>query len=325
MKQGRSKKKRFLWITDPWDTLDHPHDTTLRLAQEALAQGHESWWTAANTLHLEEGNVRAHIQQLFEIPFAPQADDVRMGETLVSHAVDEFDSVHYRVDPPVDLTYLHNLHILSFARTEVINPPFALFVTNEKLEALTLGKDGEFAPPTLVASGLEDLQEFGDRHGKTILKPLNQAQSKGISVLDWSNPGDSDSARSALASLTDDFTQPVLLQKFLKGVQDKGELRLWFLDGKLLASARKVPKMGEAIINMDRGSTLVEGKPQGKELELVKVIGKRLKDLKVRLAAVDLIDGLVTDFNITSPGLLIQMEKLAGENLAQKIIRALAV
>jgi hypothetical protein len=43
----------------------------------------------------------------------------------------------------------------------------------------------------------------------------------------------------------------------------------------------------------------------------------------VRLGAVDLIDGWVTDCNVTSPGLLPQMESVLGRNLARPIVEAL--
>ena len=34
------KNLRILWVTDPWDTLDHSNDTTLRIAQDRL-----TYWT----------------------------------------------------------------------------------------------------------------------------------------------------------------------------------------------------------------------------------------------------------------------------------------
>jgi hypothetical protein len=41
------------------------------------------------------------------------------------------------------------------------------------------------------------------------------------------------------------------------------------------------------------------------------------------MAAIDLIADQVTDFNFTSPGLLVQMESLLGRNLAQPIVKSL--
>ena len=58
--------------------------------------------------------------------------------------------------------------------------------------------------------------------------------------------------------------------------------------------------------------------------QIAKQIGAHLKQQEIRLAAVDVIAGWVTDFNFTSPGLLPAMEVLEGKNLAREVIRALA-
>ncbi len=60
-----------------------------------------------------------------------------------------------------------------------------------------------------------------------------------------------------------------------------------------------------------------------KEKNAARRIGLHLKKRKIRLAAVDLIDGLITDFNFTSPGLVTQIESATGVPLARKIIQAL--
>jgi hypothetical protein len=48
-----------------------------------------------------------------------------------------------------------------------------------------------------------------------------------------------------------------------------------------------------------------------------------LRKHRIRLAAVDWIAGKITDFNITSPGLIVAMEKLLQRDLASQIVRRL--
>jgi glutathione synthase/RimK-type ligase-like ATP-grasp enzyme len=88
----------------------------------------------------------------------------------------------------------------------------------------------------------------------------------------------------------------------------------------LIAAVKKVPKTGETIIDMDRGGTLARAKLGAREREAVRAIAKLLKKRKILFAAVDVIDGKITDFNHTSPGLLVPMEELLGENLAKKAL-----
>ena len=123
--------------------------------------------------------------------------------------------------------------------------------------------------------------------------------------------------------MTGKFTQPILLQKYQPEIS-RGEVRLWFLDGMLLAQARKLPLPHDFRVNIDRGSRLVATLLTAREKKVAAKLARHLRSRGIRLAAVDLIGGLVTDFNFTSPGLLVQMEQITGKNLAGQIIQSLA-
>jgi hypothetical protein len=51
-------KWRVLWVTDPWDTLDHPRDTPLRLAEECLALGVECHWCDFQSIRWDNAGIR---------------------------------------------------------------------------------------------------------------------------------------------------------------------------------------------------------------------------------------------------------------------------
>ncbi|MCM2278707.1 MAG: hypothetical protein NDJ89_11590 [Oligoflexia bacterium] len=314
---ARARKPfRFLWITDPWNTLDHERDTTLRLAGEALLLGHECYWCDIHGIRWENGAVLVSARRMRA---TATSLDVATEQPL-SH----FDSLQYRTDPPVDLGYLQPLQLLlagsEARRLPLTNPAEVLMTANEKLEAAFLG---ELMPPGIASSQWEPLALFGAREGLTVLKPLHLAQSRGVELLDWRDEPSRARARAALEKATEGFSRPVLLQRFLKGIED-GETRLWFLDGNLLAQVRKLPLPGDFRVNIDRGSRLVARPLRPAERKIASVIGRHLKRRGIRLAAVDLIEGYVTDFNFTSPGLLLQMERALDLNLARPIIEALA-
>jgi glutathione synthase len=325
------KKKTFLWITDPWSTLDHPKDTTLRLAEEALALGFENHWADVKTLRLEDGRVVLDVRQI-EGVFPGRGEKAFRLAAPVARRPSEFGSIHYRVDPPVDLAYLHPLQLLAHdvrsrsklglgrPKSEIVNPALALFRFNEKFEAARLK---ELMPPSLVASQWEALERFGRAQGQTVLKPLHEAQSKGVELLIWDSPAGVERAETMLRATSAQFSTPVLLQRYLPGIQ-QGEQRLWFVDGRLLGCVRKLPKTGDFRVNLDQGSRVVATELSRPEARAARKIGEHLRRTKIRLAAVDLIEGYITDFNFTSPGLIPQMEFVLGVNLARDIILALA-
>lgn len=322
-------KSRLLWITDPWDTLDHANDTTLRIAQAALAQGIDCFWCDVKTLRWDQTRVVADISRIVSIGDARGPEDFELTPPQPEDPA-VYERLLYRTDPPVDLAYLHPLQLLQLAvelkraqgpcAAEIVSPADLLFSANEKLDGAHLPS---LMPATLAASRWDNLEAFGRAEGLTILKPLFEAQSKGVALLDWRTSEGIDHARTIIQKSTDDFQRPVLLQRYLEKIK-QGEQRLWFLNGKLIGQARKVPKSGESIINMDLGGSVVPTQLTDGEKAAALMIGDYLRERKVRMAAVDLIDGLVTDFNFTSPGLIIHLEKAMGLDLATPIAASLA-
>jgi glutathione synthase len=202
---------------------------------------------------------------------------------------------------------------------EVVNPLEVLLSLNEKMEAAALG---DLMPPSRISSQWDLLYEFGKAQGRTVLKPLHEAQSHGIELLDWRTPDSIEDAKMKLSLSTQRFQTPVILQTYLEGIAE-GETRLWFIDGKLLATVKKFPVTGDFRVNIDRGSQLSQTTLSRSDRTQALKIAKHLKNRKIRLAAVDLIEGYVTDFNLTSPGLIPLMEATLGENLAKPIVQAL--
>ncbi len=310
---------RFLWITDPWETLDHARDTTLRLAQEASFLGHASDWCDVKDIRMENGRVFLDACRMqVDSRGAVQLSRPRQKDP------NTFDSIHYRVDPPVDLAYLHPLQLLTLgvrARSKIVNPPEILALANEKIENSAHFSD--CVPPGLVSSSEERLFRFGKKQKIAVLKPLHYAQSKGVELLRFSSSNEVARSRRLLMKATDGFKRPCLLQRYLKEIAS-GETRLWFVDGRLLASIKKFPKSGDFRVNIDQGSSVIPASLSSRDKQVARKIGAHLRKCGIRLAAVDLIGGFITDFNVTSPGLIVQMEQVLGRNLARPIISALA-
>ncbi|MEN9722231.1 MAG: Glutathione synthetase [Pseudomonadota bacterium] len=313
------KAQSWLFVTDPWNTLDHANDTTLRLIEASVLQGIACFWCDVRSVRFADGEawVDAHAFTSGGIARARKQGSLPKG-TSKKLQVRRFHQIHYRVDPPVDLAYIHPLQLLAqSARERLVNPVESLLLFSEKTWAAEIP---ERFPETLVSAQEAPLLGFLRRKKQVVLKPLNQAQSKGVIKLSSSQPSH---ALEHLQAATDQFCRPIVLQEFLPEVAKKGETRLWFVDGRLIAAAQKVPAAGEFIINMDQGGFLEPRTLDATERQAARQIGALLKKNRIRLAAVDWISGKITDFNITSPGLIVAMEKTLEQDLATKIVRSL--
>jgi len=320
---------RLLWLTDPWEWLDHPRDTTLRVIEEAVSLGVECTWADVRSLAWSPAGTSVDARRVSRVSPGREADAFEL-EPVRAARPSDFDQIQYRMDPPVDLSYLHPLLLVASdlelrarqdgsCHTEVVNPLAVLLGCNEKLSTAFCP---ELAPPSLASAQWERLREFGEREGQTVAKPLHQCQSKGVELLGWRTTSEIERSHELLQTLSDGFHRPVLLQRFLPEVH-QGETRLWLVDGTLLAHARKIPAEGTFRIDMDRGGSLCSHELTERERTAVPAIEAALRQRRIRLAAVDLIDGWVTDFNLTSPGLLPAMEVVLGRNLARPTVETL--
>lgn len=315
---------KTLWIADPWKTLDHARDTTLRLVEEAARLGVSSWLCDASGLRLDRGHVRVRCRSVESVPNGraePGWGFGRCDDLSIAH----FDMVHYRVDPPVDRRYWEPLQLLRVAEesgygTRIVNPLAILTLVSEKLGPAQLVGH---LPPTLAASAWSDLATFGAAERVTVLKPLGDAQSRSVHLLKWTSPDEVENARCLLERATGGFSHPVVLQRFLEDVLTEGEKRLWYAEGALVAYVRKRPAPGTFVVDMDRGATCEPCELTRTETRLASAIGRSLRAASVSLAAVDIIGTFVTDANVTSPGLIPAMEEVLDRNVARPVIEQL--
>jgi glutathione synthetase len=311
---------RSLWITSPWSSLDHPRDTTLRLMTEAQELGWDNLWCDPSTICISEGRLSIGAAPLVQV-IDRSIDGFVFGENR-AHTLTCLDNVMVRMDPPIDIGYLQTLQVLELGRslesrksTVFTNPLEALMASNSKLEPLRI-RGAE--PPTLVARDWDCLKEFGVLHQRTIVKPLNSCNCDGIQRLDWSTSSGVEHARYVIQLLSNRFAVAVLLQKDLTPSQ-ADEVRLWMLDGDVLAAATKTFKGDFRKMSGLRAATL-----ETSHVKTIAVLRQHLRARRIRLAAVDIIGPAIIDVNFASPGLLVELEELIDTNLARDVIQALA-
>lgn len=314
------QKLKLLWVTDPWTTLDHLQDTTLRLATEAMNLGIESYWSGSDFI------LDASPSRIYAYPIEPNFIqklnplDLR---TRVELDVSKFHHLHYRIDPPVDFNYISLLKKLKergFTEAQILNPPTLISTQSEKVPPPQLQ---DLTPLLKVIQNPEDAMDafkMFQGHRELVSKPLNLAQSIGVKK--WPNPTQWNEFEIQVRQDTQDYQTPILLEEYLPGVME-GEVRMWFAGGEFIAALKKFPKSGDFRVLMDEGSRTSAYQLGSEEMLSAKKVGETLKSQGVALAAIDFISGKISDYNITSPGLLIQLEKLHGQNFAKEVLTRL--
>jgi len=232
--------------------------------------------------------------------------------------LDHFQAVWMRKDPPVDEAYLYATHLLDLAErrgVRVINRPAALRAWNEKLGSLRFSHR---MAPTLVSSRVNELQAFTAEHGEVVLKPLGGRAGQGVVFAAAGTPG----LRALLELVTQMEALPVMVQAFLPGVK-AGDKRILLVDGEPLGAVNRVPTGGEFRSNLAVGGAPEAAALSEAEREICAELAPVLRAEGLFFVGIDVIDGRLSEINVTSPTGVREVERLGGIPLADLTIARL--
>ena len=232
--------------------------------------------------------------------------------------LNELDILHMRLDPPFDTRYLRVLWMLiawqKQAGVKVVNDPKGIALHNEKLAAyerkkslasfVGASKSGflDFVA-SLKKKGVEDL----------ILKPLDLFQGYGVEKV----------------SITDDLEKiferkvkecggAVVVQPFDPSVTS-GEIRSIYYKGKELGTILKVPPKGQFLANIAQGASFDRYELSSDLKKECEAICRDLAADGIDWIAFDILGNNISEVNVTCPGLLVEVSKAMGKNLALEI------
>ncbi|MEM7059155.1 MAG: glutathione synthase [Pseudomonadota bacterium] len=299
---------------DPIGSIDIEADSTFRLALEASARDHELFYYHVDDLVWRQGAVQATGHDLSVQ--AVQGDHFTLGERRTVD-LSGWDVVLLRQDPPFDMSYITNTHLLQMIhpQTLVVNDPFWVRNCPEKILVLEFL---DLMPPTMVARSLDAIKSFREEQGDIIVKPLYGNGGAGVFKLPVTD--------SNLASLHEMFTainrEPLMIQKFLPDVS-AGDKRVILIDGDVVGAINRVPQPGETRSNMHVGGTPVKTDLTDRDIEICERLKPVLKERGLIFTGIDVIGGNLTEINVTSPTGIQELERFDGVNVAALIWEAI--
>ena len=295
---------------DPVERINIAGDSTFALMLEAQARGHELSWYTPETLSMRDGRIIASAQSLTVQDVV--GDHCKLGETSVVDLAD-VDVVLLRQDPPFDLAYVTTTHLLEriHPKTLVVNDPFSVRNAPEKLFVM---KFPHLMPPTLITRDREQIDAFRAEHGDVVMKPLYG--NGGAAVFKVSREDPNFGSLFDLFSVT--FREPWVVQRFLPQVTE-GDKRIILVDGEAAGAVNRVPAANDIRSNMVRGGAARPTDLTRREHEICETIGPDLKRMGLIFVGIDVIDGNLTEINVTSPTGLRAIKRLGGPDIAASI------
>jgi glutathione synthase len=305
---------RFVFIMDPIASVDIDKDSTFAMMLESALRGHRLYY--AEPRHLEQAQdvpwVAARPIQVRRV----RGDHFTLGPVERLN-LSEVDAIFPRKDPPFDVEYLVQTWVLDRVdrrRVVFVNDPQGVRDSNEKLFALHFPK---LCPKTLIARDQERLASFVDEVGDVVIKPLIGAGGSGVLRL---VRGDKNT-RSAIEILTNAGQHTILAQAYLPKVVE-GDRRVILIEGQAVGVINRRPRSDDLRSNMHVGGTAERSPLTDRDREIAAAIGPELVRRGLIFVGIDVIDGWLTEINVTSPTGIQEIDRFDGVNLEARIIDA---
>jgi glutathione synthase len=308
---------RLLFIVDPLDKLALAGDTSYALMLEAAARGWDVWTCQLEHLGLAHDDAIADASPTIVVDATTPAAAFQI-EAAQEKRLADFDIVLMRKDPPVDVRYLHATWILEHARdkTLLVNDPRGLRELNEHLAVL---KFPHLTPPTIVTRSIDRLRAFQrEQGGAIVVKPVDGYGGLGIFVV-----RDGDMNASSILESSTAIDQPAarwtIAQKYLPEAA-AGDKRIILADGEPVGAVLRVPGQAESRGNLHVGGRAVKTTIDARDREIIDTIAPWLKSHGQILVGLDVIGGMLTEINITSPTGVRHASQLDNKNVAAPIM-----
>jgi len=227
--------------------------------------------------------------------------------------INAFDVVLLRQDPPFDLAYITSTHFLEriHPKTLVVNNPASVRNAPEKLFVMNFP---QLMPPTLISRDLDEINAFRDTHGAVVMKPLH---GHGGAAVFRVMPQDMNFG-SLFDMFSVTFREPWVIQRFLPEVKH-GDKRIILVDGEFAGAVNRVPAPDDLRSNMVRGGAAQATDLSEREREICATLGPALRERGLLFVGIDVIDGNLTEINVTSPTGIRAIARLGGPDVAAMI------
>ena len=193
----------------------------------------------------------------------------------------------------------------------MVNNPAEVRNAPEKLFVLDFP---QLMPPTLITRDKAEIEAFRAEHGAIVMKPLH---GHGGAAVFRVLPEDANfGSMFDLFSVT--FREPWVVQRFLPKITE-GDKRIILVDGEPLGAINRVPALNDIRSNMVRGGAASASDLTERERDICATIGPELRRRGLILVGIDVIDGNLTEINVTSPTGIRALKRLGGPDLAVSV------
>ena len=316
---------QIAFLMDRLDSIDPLTETTSHLMYECNQRGHTVFFLEPHDVYIRKNEVVARMRNI-TVPL-----DLSMKkywrsllnclkkDELIFENITDLDALFLRKNPPLIYQTMEFLAPVN-ERVFMINSTSGQVLANSKLYTLNFP---EIIPETHISRDPTRLKKIiDDFGGSMVVKPLQRYGGEGVikvSVRDREN----------LNSLINYYVQafrnyperePIMVQEYLDGVQEAGDVRILLLNGEILGAMRRKPRDGDFRTNIHAGARAYKHELTAAEKRICETIKYRLVEDGLYFVGIDIIGDRLVEINCVSPGGIPRINRLNNSKLEAKVI-----
>src|SRR5262249_30315960 len=209
--------------------------------------------------------------------------------------------------------YITATHLLERLqpKTLVVNDPAEVRNAPEKM---FVNLFADLMPPTLITRELAEIKAFREAHGDVVMKPLYGHGGDAVFLV----TRDDVNFGSFYGLFANMFREAWVTQKYLPAVKD-GDKRIILVDGEFGGAVNRIPAADDLRSNMVRGGLAKATELTARDRAICERLKPELKRRKLLFAGIDVIGGLLTEINVTSPTGIRAVKNVGGPDIAALI------
>ena len=292
---------------DKLNKINKDTDSTLALIQEAIKRKFSVFIYTVDNIYLSENKLKAIANKVIKVNIKKEKFLELEPPKVLS--LNNFEFLLIRQDPPFDMQYLTATYLLERLPKSclVLNKPNSIRDCPEKLFVLDFF---DLMPPTLISKQKSNIMKFVKKFKKVVIKPLYGNGGSNVFFLYEKDPNLKIIIDTLLSS-----REHVIVQKFIKNVKN-GDKRILLINGLPVGAVNRIPVNNEIRANLHIGGLAKKTNLTKREKFICDQISEKIKEKGLFFAGIDVIDGYLTEINVTSPTCIREIDYLNNVNIS---------
>jgi len=308
LKEKNRKNLKIAVQMDSLDKINKNTDSTLALIEEACKRNYMVFIYTVDNLSLVKNKPVAIGKKVLEVNI--KNENFLSLTKNTTENLKSFDVILIRQDPPYDMQYITATYILEkiSASCLILNNPASIRNCPEKIFVMDFY---HLMPPTIISREYKKIISFIKKHKDIVFKPLFGNGGKDVYFLNEKDPNLNIIIENMLLN-----REHAIAQKFIKKV-NLGDKRILLLNGKPVGAVNRIPNKNEIRANLHIGGIAKKTSLSKRDFFICNEISHKLRDKGLFFSGIDIIDGYLTEINVTSPTCIREIDKLNKTNISK--------